>query len=81
MDPDIIIGLDLIITIRIKFSPIKERPNSTSWVGGVESNINTGPLFKIVDNINNIVFVVVTVSTISLLPEPDNLDSEAYTGP
>ena len=60
------------------FQQQKKLPDSTSWVGGVESEVNTGPLFTIYDKTNNITFVVDTRSTVSLLPQ--TFDSETYNG-
>ena len=61
------------------FQHQKKIPDSTSWVRGVESEVNTGPLFTIYDKTNNITFVVDTGSTVSLLPQ--TFDFETYNGP
>ena len=45
----------------------QKRPDLTSWVGGVESALNTDPLFTIKDYFNNIVFVIDSSSAVSLL--------------
>ena len=44
----------------------EKRPDSTLWVGGVKSALNTDPLFTIHDCINNIFFVIATGSAVSL---------------
>ena len=61
------------------FQPPKKLPDSTSWVGGVGSEVNTGPLFIIYDKTNNITFVVDTGSRASLLQQ--TFDFETYNGP
>ena len=67
------------LQIKQQFSAPKKLPDSTSCVGGVESDVNTGSLFTIYDKTNNITFVLDTGLTVSLLPQ--TFDSEIYNGP
>ena len=52
---------------------------TSSWVGSIESEVNTGPLFTIYDKTNNITFEVDTGPIVSLLPQ--TFESEIYNGP
>ena len=64
---------------RRNFLSTKKRPDSTTWVGCVESALNTDPPFTIHDWINSISFVTDTGSSVSLLPTTSEF--EQYYGP